>query len=370
MAVDYEAGEVSDREQLAADRQKELARYSDFGYTEVADYNKGSANALADWNKNQQNQLAKQNAARTRDVARENTRATVNQLNRQLGNYDFANRQNANLRDTQFTQASRKSEAERFEAQRNLQNAAMGLFGTMGQAMNGSTVGNSMRMLEDRNDAENSTYWQQLQDNRNAIQNAYDESYNQNQVAKRDAAVNAIKALQDIQSDLTSNLGNIQGDLDANLVNIRGDLMSNLSNLESDLYANRKNLRADTAANLNNINPNLYQGPWGIDTLSDRNILDKNNNPTLSASGYKIPNGSQNPVFNGTGSNVINTSPGNQIAANIRNIEALLGKINEHPSRLQNYIMPANAAVSAQNRRNTLRGGDYFSRMMNRNNGV
>lgn len=167
--ADYDAGDVTDRERLAAERQKEIAR-------QEAD-----------------------------DV--------INQLVEQHVNYDRANQQNAKLRDVQLKQNARKSEADRFAAQRNLQNAALGLFGSMNQAMNGSTVGNMLSMLSNRNDADNSTYWQQLTDNQNAVRNAYEEAYNQNQIAKNDARINAEKAIRDIESSLSTNLANINPNL-------------------------------------------------------------------------------------------------------------------------------------------------------------
>lgn len=169
MATDYDKGKVTQREKLAAQRQNALAEY--------------------------------------------NAKSVTDQLKNQLKNYDVANKQNAKLRDVQLAQNSRKAETDRFEAQRNLQNAALGLFGSMNQAMNGSTVGNVMSMLANRNDSENNVYWQQLADNQNAVRNAYNESYNQNQIAKRDAVNNAYKALRDIQADHSANLANINPNL-------------------------------------------------------------------------------------------------------------------------------------------------------------
>lgn len=167
--ADYDSGEVTERERLAAQRQKEIAKY--------------------------------------------NADSTTTQLQQQLGNYDFANRQNRKLADVQLKQNQRKTEADRFEAQRDLQNAALGLFGSMNQAMNGSTVGNLMRMLENRSDKDNQTYWTQHQTNQDQVNNAYDEAANQNQVAKNDAAINAEKALRDMQGDLAANLANINPNL-------------------------------------------------------------------------------------------------------------------------------------------------------------
>ena len=213
MASDYDKGTVTPREKLAGSRQNALAKY--------------------------------------------NAQSLQNQLRYQLQNYDMANKQNASLRDVQYKQNMRKAETDRFEAQRNLQNAALGLFGSMNQAMNGSTIGNAMRMLADRNDAENNINWQQLMDNQNQVKNAYQESYNQNQAAKYDAISNARKGLRDIQSDL--------------------------------------------AANLNNINPNLYKAPGSnkdIDKIQQdvakQQTATKAANASLS--GYIMPNNAEQTV--------------------------------------------------------------------------
>lgn len=157
--------------------------------------------------------IEQQAANRLREIARYNADATTRQLNRQLSNYDIANRQNRALADVQLQQDRRKTSADRFEAQRDLQNSALGLLGSMNQAMNGSSVGNLMRMLEDRNDKDNNVYWAQHQVNQDQVENAYNDSLNQNVVAKNDAIANAEKALADIQGDLSANLNNINPDL-------------------------------------------------------------------------------------------------------------------------------------------------------------
>ena len=94
-----------------------------------------------------------------------------------------------------------------------MQNATLGLLGSMGNAMNGSSTGNLMRMLEDRNDKDNNTYWAQHQVNQDTVENSYQDSYNQNQVAKRDAVTSAEKAIRDIESDLSANMNNINPNL-------------------------------------------------------------------------------------------------------------------------------------------------------------
>ena len=147
------------------------------------------------------------------DLAKSNAASVRNQLKRQLKTYDFANKQNRALADTQLKQNSRKTSADRFEAQRDLQNTALSLLGSMGSAMNGSSIGNLMQMLDNRNDKENNTYWAQLQANQDSVENSYADSYNQNQVAKRDAIASAEKSVADIEADLSANLNNINPDL-------------------------------------------------------------------------------------------------------------------------------------------------------------
>lgn len=169
MPSDYDSGTVTNRERLAADRQKKIARY--------------------------------------------NAQSVANQLDQSFATYDFADAQNKRLRDIQLLQNRRKAEADRFEAQRQLQNAMTGLVASAGSALAGSTLGNLMKIMEDRNDAENNTYWNQLQTNNDTVNNAYNESRNQNQAAKKDVVTQAIKSLRDIQSDLSANSNNINPNL-------------------------------------------------------------------------------------------------------------------------------------------------------------
>ena len=142
-------------------------------------------------------------------ISKQNIKDVQNQLKRQLANYDFADQQNRALADTQLRQNSRKTSADRFEAQRDLQAATLGLLGSMGTAMNGSSTGNLMSMLRSRNDKENNTYWAQHQANQDSVENAYDDSLNQNNVARRDAMQSAEKAIRDIEGDWRANMNNI-----------------------------------------------------------------------------------------------------------------------------------------------------------------
>ena len=147
------------------------------------------------------------------NISSQNVRDVQNQLKRQLANYDFADRQNRALADVQLDQNSRKTSADRFEAQRDLQAATLGLLGSMGSAMNGSTTGNLMSMLRSRNDKENNTYWAQHQSNQDQVENAYNDSVNQNNVARRDAMQSAEKAIRDITGDWRANMNNINPNL-------------------------------------------------------------------------------------------------------------------------------------------------------------
>ena len=168
--ADYDAGEVSERERLAADRQKALA--------------KTNADAL------------------------------LRQYYNQLSTYDLADQQNRALADRNALQMRRKAEADRFEAARNLRSAGRGILSQMGPAgMQGSATENFMRGMENRSDADNSTYWNQLQENLDTVENSYLENENQNNISREEARVNALKGIEDIMSETSANLSNINPNL-------------------------------------------------------------------------------------------------------------------------------------------------------------
>lgn len=168
---------------------------------------------MADYDKGEITERERLAAQRQGDIARWNANTIKNDLAWKMDNYNRADKQNRALADVQLKQNSRKTEADRFDAMRDLQNASLGLFGSMNQAMNGSSVGNLMRMLENRNDKDNNTYWTQHQTNQDQVNNAYTEAYNQNMIAKNDAAMAAEKALRDLEGDLAANLNNINPNL-------------------------------------------------------------------------------------------------------------------------------------------------------------
>jgi hypothetical protein len=164
---------------------------------------------MADYDNAELTEREKQAAQNQTAISTQNVRDVQNQLRRQLSNFDFADAQNRAFADTQLKQNSRKTSADRFEAQRDLQAATLGLLGSMGSAMNGSTTGNLMRMLESRNDKENNTYWAQHQANQESVENAYQDSLNQNNVSRRDAMQSAEKAIRDIEGDWRAYMNNI-----------------------------------------------------------------------------------------------------------------------------------------------------------------
>lgn len=168
---------------------------------------------MADYDSGEITERERRAANNQTAISSQNIRDLQNQLSRQLSNYDFADAQNRALADTQLRQNSRKTSADRFEAQRDLQAATLGLLGSMGSAMNGSTTGNLMRMLESRNDKENNTYWAQHQVNQDSVENAYNDSLNQNNVARRDAMQSAEKGIKDIENDWRANMNNINPNL-------------------------------------------------------------------------------------------------------------------------------------------------------------
>lgn len=187
------------------------------------------------------------------DIANYNAQSTKNQLSQQLQNYDLADQQNRALADTEKNQSSKSAAADRFAQNKKLQNATRGLLGTVGNGLYGSTLYNIMDMLRSRQDLDNQSTLNTLQQNWDTAENAFNESKNSNVLARNDAASNAEYALRGIQSD--------------------------------------------TAAQLNNINPELYQSPGdgdtnvGADGTYDSNKVAGN---FAKMSGYIMP--SQNQI--------------------------------------------------------------------------
>lgn len=208
--ADYDAAEVTEREQLAADHLTSLSEY--------------------------------------------NAQSTLNQLKQQLANYDQADRQNRELADRQLYQNSQKARDERFAAQKKLQAAAQSLFGSAGNALRGSTLYGMNDMLRTRQDLDNNDVWTTLRQNQNTVENAYQESLNQNALSRNDALSSAEYAL--------------------------------------------RGLRADMAAQLNNINPSLFKAPEDIEA----DIQDKQYDANKNTGAVYGTSQSKNPYHQQTGS--------------------------------------------------------------------
>lgn len=167
---------------------------ADYDSAEVTDRERSAANNL--------NSIATYNAG-----------STQNQLSQALQNYDLADRQNRALADVQRDQNSRKASNDRFGANRKLQTATQGLLGTIGNGLNGSSAYRLMDMLATRTDLDNNEVWNTLTQNQNSVENAYNESMNQNVLARNDAASNAEYGLRGINADTAAQLNNINPSL-------------------------------------------------------------------------------------------------------------------------------------------------------------
>lgn len=271
---------------------------------------------MADYDKGEITDRERKAAENQTATSKQNVRDVQNQLKRQLANYDFADAQNRALADTQLRQNSRKTSADRFEAQRDLQAATLGLLGSMGTAMNGSSTGNLLRMLESRNDKENNTYWAQLQENQDQVENAYNDSLNQNNTARRDAMQSAEKAIRDIEGDWRANMNNIN---------------PNLFPGGTGAVGGDKNLASQTAWNSSKAKKNNA-------TMSGYVIPDNRGNGTrLMPNGETLPNysmhvgGSRNEVRGGFGN-----QPGGDY------FSRLMNRFNRGPGEtgMANHITP------------------------------
>lgn len=188
--ADYDNAEVTTREQKAAD----------------------NLSSLAEWN----------------------AQSTKNQLDQQLKNYDLADQQNRALADKQLYQNSLKARNERYAQQKKLQTSAQALLGSMDNALRGSTLYSFNDMLRTRQDLDNNDSWTTLMQNQDAVENAYQESLNQNNLSRNDAISSAEYALRGIQSDTAAQLNNINPSL-------WKSPSEAVSGLDSSIYESQKN---------------------------------------------------------------------------------------------------------------------------------
>ena len=141
-----------------------------------------------------------------------NIGSVAEQADAALANLDLADQQNAALLDKQKKDYARKSSSDRSEARRKLIQAAQASTGAMGSHMNGSNMENFLSMIDSRNDADNVNFWDQLQENWNTAENAYNESLNQNALQRNEIVANARKQMRDIEANTSANLQNIDED--------------------------------------------------------------------------------------------------------------------------------------------------------------
>lgn len=173
----------------------------------------GSGGSSYDYNAGDVTDRERTAAANLGTIANYNAQSTKDQLGRQLANYDTADAQNRSLADVQRNQNSRKAASERFAANKKLQTATHGVLGAAGNALNGSSLFELLNMLNTRTDLDNNEIWNALTQNWNAVENANQESLNQNNLSRNDAAINAEFALRGIESDMAAQLNNINPNL-------------------------------------------------------------------------------------------------------------------------------------------------------------
>lgn len=183
-------------------------------------------------------------ASRTKRIADWNKNSVQLNLDWMNSLYDASDRQNKALLDTEKIQNRQKTEADRFQAQRSLQNAARGLANTVGQGLNSSATGNIVNMVRGQQDSDNVDYWTTLKQNQNTVENAYQEALNQNYLSRREAGINAQVAKRDIESNLAASLQNIHPDLYEAPKN-NGAYGSKNTQLDNTLAANAKKTNAD-----------------------------------------------------------------------------------------------------------------------------
>ena len=186
-------------------------------------------------------------ASRAKEIAEWNKQSVDLNLDWMNSLYDASDKQNKALLDTEKTQNRQKTEADRFQAQRSLQNAARGLVNAVGQGLNSSATGNIANMVRDQQDSDNVDYWTTLRQNQNTVENAYQEALNQNYLSRREAGINAQIAKRDIESNLAASLQNIHPDLYES-PNNNGTYGSKNTQSNNTDAANQKKTNADNRA--------------------------------------------------------------------------------------------------------------------------
>lgn len=168
---------------------------------------------MADYDNAEVTERERQAANNLSTIAGFNADSTRNQLAQQLGNYDMADQQNRSLADVERSQNSRKTASDRFGQLKKTQTATQGLLGQADNALNGSSLFQLLNMLNTRVDLDNVEALNALTQSQNAVENAFQESLNANNLSRNDAASNAEFGLRGIEGDLAAQLNNINPSL-------------------------------------------------------------------------------------------------------------------------------------------------------------
>lgn len=177
-----------------------------------------------------------QAANNLKEIANYNIETATNQLGQINQNYDASDTQNRALADKQLKQNSQQTANDRFGANKKLQTAVQGLANTAGNALRGSQTGRLLDMVRTRTDLDNNATWNMLRQNQNAVENAYTEAFNENVLARNDAASTAEQSVRGVNADTAAQLSNIAPDLYVK----PGDIAAGNAAAATDIYNKNK----------------------------------------------------------------------------------------------------------------------------------
>jgi hypothetical protein len=151
----------------------------------------------------------KKAAGQLLEIGQYNAGSVTGQLDKALGDYDLADRQNQGLADVQFEANSKQSAADRFAQAKKLQSSTRGILGAAGNALQGSQLGSLAGMIRDRTDLDTGEVLGTLTQNQNSVRNTLNESRNANTLARRDLMTNAEFALRGLEADTAAQLATL-----------------------------------------------------------------------------------------------------------------------------------------------------------------
>jgi hypothetical protein len=151
----------------------------------------------------------KKAAGQLLEIGQYNAGSVTGQLDKALGDYDLADRQNQGLADVQFESNSKQTAADRFSQAKRLQSSTRGILSSAGNALQGSQMGSLAGMVRDRTDLDTGEALGTLTQNQNAVRNTLNESRNANTLARRDLITNAEFALRGLEADTAAQLATL-----------------------------------------------------------------------------------------------------------------------------------------------------------------